>query len=344
MRQRKSSIERIKVIAIIAIVICHSIPGLRVEYHYATQDRWLWAISVLKQLGSVGNALFLVSSSWFLVDKSEVDIKKIKNILVDNWLISMLFLFIFLFFYSIDKMDILREMFPFCFATLWYITCYVIYYSLHGIINGVLKQLIRRPKRTILMVLLFIVFQFAIGFKYYNDLIGFFLIHILTYCVKNGWNYARKEVGFAKIITIVGFFFWIGGAYCFNAIGCRLIFVGQRYSMWNTFLNPFIIMMSYGLIIIADNETYYNRIINDLSRKSLYVYMITGNQLVRIYFDNDIYDRLVGGVFEKSYEYCFWFTLGYAFLKSVFGFGFATLYLKIKELLKVRVRGNTVWL
>lgn len=75
-RQRNSSIELFKIIGMICIVFCHSIPTERIEYHYATTDSWLFCVILFRQLGSIGNAIFLVSSTWYLVVNDNLNLRK----------------------------------------------------------------------------------------------------------------------------------------------------------------------------------------------------------------------------------------------------------------------------
>lgn len=89
-KERNSSYEVIKIVAIVCIIFCHSIPAERREYHYATYDPWLFIVMMLRQLGSVGNALFMVASTWFLVNTDKVNFRKVKHMIADNQMISLL--------------------------------------------------------------------------------------------------------------------------------------------------------------------------------------------------------------------------------------------------------------
>ena len=88
--ERNSSFELVKIIAIICIVFCHSIPAERIEYHFATSDPWLFTVMMFRQLGSVGNAIFMVASTWFLVNSDKTELRKVKQMIADNQMVSLI--------------------------------------------------------------------------------------------------------------------------------------------------------------------------------------------------------------------------------------------------------------
>ena len=83
MKKRNSSIELLKIIAIILIIIQHSCPvygnvsgGGYINIKYATTNIQQLIISILSCLGEIGNIIFIMCSSWFLLEKKFLNISK----------------------------------------------------------------------------------------------------------------------------------------------------------------------------------------------------------------------------------------------------------------------------
>ena len=294
--KRNSSYELIKVIAIICIVFCHSIPAERIEYHYATSDPWLLLVIMFRQLGSVGNAIFMVASTWFLVDSDKTNLRKMKQMIADNQLISLICLAVMWGGYQLTLKIAVKHFFPFLFGTLWYITCYVLYYCLHGFVNRGLRGVKVNPKLPLLIILCLDIIVCVIGGFYYTDLAGFIMIHVFTWYLKES---QKDKPGSSisntgKKLLIIGLLGWILGAIVFNYIGTKVEFIGSKFFYWNRYFNPFILAIAYGLMMIASQKRYQSDAVNKLSGLSLFLYMFTGNQLLRVYPDNALYDLVVG--------------------------------------------------
>ena len=325
-KTRNSSFELVKIIGIICIVFCHSIPTERIEYHFATNDPWLFGLIILRQLGSIGNAIFMVSSAWFLVDIHVTDLKKIKNMIANNQIISLLFLAI-LWGYATEAKIIIKQLFPFLFSTLWYVTCYVIYYCVHELINKSVDG-IRTDFRLAAVILIVIdCIVFAFGGLFFNELIGFILIHVFTWFLKKQIGTMEKsevsKLGWKVLsVSLVGWFF---GAVILNILGIKYPYIGSKMQNWNRFYNPFILGIAYGFIMLASSMIYKSSLVNKISSLSLYIYMITGNQMLRMYPDNILYD-VIKNKFGTSMKVCFCFVVSYTFFKLIIGSVMASFY------------------
>lgn len=325
---RNSSFELFKVVAIICIIFCHSVPTERIEYHFATSDMWLFGVMLFRQLGSVGNAIFIVASTWFLVDSDKINLCKVRKIIADNQLISITsLLLMFGAGYFLSYEMIIKNCFPFLFQMLWFITCYVIYYCLHGFVNKALRDSELNFKYILIFIFIYDCIVCVYGGLYFNELIGFLIIHVFTFCLKKLLNNIeeRKVYRIGIFWLVCGIVGWLVGALILNYVGVRISFIGENFSMWNKFYNPFILSIAYGAMLIASCKSFKFDVINMISSYSLYIYMITGNQLLRIYIDNWLYDVFCG-VFETSSFGCFLFTAGYAVIKFVVGLALSILY------------------
>lgn len=104
-KQRQSGIELLKIIAMFGIVFFHCLVELKldnspflqyVDFTEATKDISVFVLQILFYLGTLGNLIFLISSSWFLVDSKNFKFNKIAAIVFDVYVISVTFLLIFL--------------------------------------------------------------------------------------------------------------------------------------------------------------------------------------------------------------------------------------------------------
>ena len=74
-KRRNSSIELLKIIALMLIAISHSVPGYGniesstyVDMNIASNDILKIVYVILMSLGQIGNVIFIISSAYFLID------------------------------------------------------------------------------------------------------------------------------------------------------------------------------------------------------------------------------------------------------------------------------------
>lgn len=115
--KRNSSVELLKVIAICLIVISHTTQSVgatsnsllgnlvnAVSYKTASKDVDAVILMVFRHFGAIGNVIFMVCSSWFLVDEKNTDYKKVFRMIFEVWMISVLILlFSYLGGYTLTK-------------------------------------------------------------------------------------------------------------------------------------------------------------------------------------------------------------------------------------------------
>jgi len=101
-KERNSSVELLKILAIIIIVINHvtmsinRVPEIGINVGTASDDISNVLLTIFRHFGAVGNAIFMVCSSWFLIDNNTVNGKKVSRLIVEVWVISIAILGVFL--------------------------------------------------------------------------------------------------------------------------------------------------------------------------------------------------------------------------------------------------------
>ena len=151
-KQRNSSIELLKIIALFLCVLCHSLPLYKLEYTQAlsgylnlsapTSDIQQFLLTVFSHLGQVGNAVFLVCSAYFLQNSSKVKKEKIIQYVLDVFVVSILFLVGFkAVHYRIAFRFIVDSLAPTTFGFYWFITCYILLYAIHPWLNSAIENM-----------------------------------------------------------------------------------------------------------------------------------------------------------------------------------------------------------
>ncbi len=81
--ERNSSVELVRILAIVFVVLTHAVPeafdcaGQAFDYLSPTANPSFLVAGLLSGLGLVGDVLFLVISSWFLLDSKRVKANKV---------------------------------------------------------------------------------------------------------------------------------------------------------------------------------------------------------------------------------------------------------------------------
>jgi len=222
--QRNSSIELLKILAIILIVLSHSMPdgdvavySGAIDINTVTSNLQLILAGYMKNLGQIGNDIFLVCSAWFLVDSDKVKTEKITNMIGDCFVISVGMLAIFsLAGYKFPIKYIIKQFFPVSFANCWFLTCYLLLYAIHPLLNIIIKSV---KKETLLCFnLTFFILYNCMGFVmgnslfYFSMLIGFIGIYFFVAYIKVYLNESSSN-NKTNVIFFVG-----GGCWMDNVI------------------------------------------------------------------------------------------------------------------------------
>lgn len=149
---RNSSIESLKILAVIMIVLSHSgfytidaHPDQQylfiVDMEKSTSDVQIFLHQLFRNMGQIGNAIFIICSSWFLIDDKAIKVNKILHVIGDCFLISISAVLLFcLLGYDFSAKILLKQFMPVTFANSWFVTCYLILYAIHPMLNIILDK------------------------------------------------------------------------------------------------------------------------------------------------------------------------------------------------------------
>lgn len=301
--KRSSGIELLKVTAIMLIVISHAAQTLNPEeityipyqdyfinLSLATANVRYFLLSVFRTFGALGNTIFFVSSAWFLLDSKTANKKKIINMLVEVWIISFILLIVTLILKrgAVEpKVVILRQLLPTTYANNWYVTCYMLFYLIHPMLNLVIYKLKREEllKATLMMVFLYIIVNYIRdGFFFPSALTLWTAIYFAMAYMKLYMKDFSSNKSYNLILLISGISAHLAVLVITNLLGLRIGYFEDKLLRWgNVNSNPFLITAAVSLLNLARGMKFKNYFINYLSSLSLLIYIIHENLVVRVY-------------------------------------------------------------
>ncbi|SCY26979.1 hypothetical protein SAMN05660668_02000 [Pseudobutyrivibrio sp. AR14] len=337
--KRNSSIELLKIIAIAMIVISHSMPDVpegdevlnvgAINLGLATFNLQHNILIFLHNLGQIGNDIFLVCSAWFLLDSHKTKVGKIANMVADCFGASLIMLSIFSALgYRLSGLYFIRQFLPTTFNNNWFVTCYILLYMIHPLLNKVIQSISQSQLLIVdtCFIILYSIISFVMpgGLFYYNELIGFIGIYMIVAYCKLYMPNMMNSVKAGKLILLIGCVGWLLQNVLTLIIGCKIEALSSQMSGWNQFRNPCYILIALGLFILFNKKSFYNGFINDISAMSLLIYVIQCNRILRDYVRFDIYDYIYQ---NYSYDGLVLWVLIYAVITLVISIIIGKIYL-----------------
>ena len=332
--QRNSSIELIKIIAMIMIVISHSMSVSKtsaegtINIHLATGNVELILAQLCRYLGAIGNNVFLIGSSWFLLNSRSAKPSKIISMILDSFLLSVsLLLAVSGMGYEIPFLTAVKQFFPITFGNNWFLTCYLLMYAVHPILNVVVEHIGKRDLGQINLGFLTLYCGIGLvlngGAYFFSEFVGFVGVYFLTAYWKkylHPENVSSQLYFKALIVGIIG---WIGVQVGTNVVGLVIPFFKDSCMRLCHFYNPLILLIGFSMVSLSLKHTFCNRLVNRVSGLSLLIYLIHENNLVAKLIRPDVFlywERQFGNTHIVGR------ILAYAGLSFVISIGIAGLY------------------
>ena len=311
--QRNSSIELLKIIGMVMIVVFHCymtvtttrnsfFPVLEAGIDFAQLPKGptKLILLVVGYFGPIGNLIFIICAAWFLYDSNIVRVDKMIMLALSALLISILNLVVICFLFpnvTFSAKYIHDSFFPIFYTHNWFITCYLMLYSIHGALNRIIRSWSRKTHLLVAGCMFFmysIVTLYARPNHYFSsNFIVSVMLYVLTTYIKTYMNnsYNGKHLILAGLIGLV----WLVIS---KQIGFPASIRDQGLLLWAENSNPFLILLVAGIIILAARRCYHNDFVNDFSAVSLELYLIHENltfrSVVRPIIWNDLSDKIGG--------------------------------------------------
>ena len=292
--QRQSGVELLKLIAILLIIINHltqtwfdysgtslSVAGMNLSQ---------FVLVFYRYFGTIGNLIFFTCSAWFLLDKQRTKKQKVLLMLMDIWVISVLYFIIPLATKAsfISKELILRTLFPTTYENNWYLTCYILFYMLFPFLNIILRGIDRKTHFRIVVVLSFlylVVNNITLKGRFYitNILVWitiyFMIAYMKEYQGKYHNNLKRNTLvlclSIPVLVAFIAAIYWL--SLKFSLSNKWLLF-------WDRPNHPIIIVMAIAALNVARNLKFKSAVVNYLSSLSLHIYIIHENFIFREHY------------------------------------------------------------
>lgn len=293
--KRNSSIELLKILGLILIVLSHAVPFYGdksaisyININMATSNISEFILIVFKNIGQIGNIIFIASSAYFLLESQKTKVEKIVNIIMDCFIISITYLLIYVLAgIDISMKEILKQFLPITFKNNWFIGCYILLYILHPFLNKIIYSV---NKKTLLRINMFLIIGYClialtIGSEtyYHSQLIDFIIIYFIVAYNKLYLTEFSKNEKYNKILLIIGTLGALSLLVLTNILGLKIEIFKNVMLHWNHMNNIFYIMIGISMLNIFTNKYFENKTINYISSLSLLFYVIHENSLFRNY-------------------------------------------------------------
>ena len=265
----------------------------------ASSDIRYIVLQIVSYFGSIGNTIFFICSSWFLCNKEESNKSKLAKMFLDVFIISILYLVVFLF--SSEKLTmglIAKSFLPNAFSNNWYISCYILFCFIYPVINKCLKSIDQKEhaKLNIIFCFIYFIVSFIIPGAYFsNNIIPFIVLFVLIsylnkYCIQY-CNNTKANI----IVAAIGTLGFILLQVFSNYISLLIPSLSEKILLrWRSGNNPFLIIMVIGIFNIFNNLSINSRLINKISSCSMYIYLIHENilfrSLTRVRIEKELFD------------------------------------------------------
>ena len=335
---RDSGIEFLKILAIIIIVTSHVVQTLcsgnqpySIDITKATTNLQYIILLIFRHFGGWGNALFFVCSAWFLLKSNTVNKKKWLFMYIEIWVVSIIILIstYVILHGEISKKIIIRSILPTIYNNNWYMTCYLVFYPIHSMLNVIIKHMRQTIlfRSSIYLAFLYIGFNFVFGggMFFTSNLIlwitiYFVIAYIQYFCMDFVCNLkANIQLLVFNIICFVGIIALT------EFMGLHFTSLSNKMMYWDNNCNPFLIGMSIAMFNIAQNIHFTNRIVNYISSLSSLIYIIHENLIIRTYFRPKLWNYIYS-------NYGYHYILGWVFIAVVVVFLFGTILAILYEL------------
>lgn len=290
--ERNSSIELLKLIAMIMIVISHSLPRYGayesyIDFSAARMGFSNLILYVFYYFGQIGNAIFIVCSSWFLLESNKTKLEKIRYIYADTFLFSILWLVIVVLLgFNVSAKLLVKSLLPVLCKNNWFISCYIIFYLLHPLLNFCIKRINQRQHLSVVLFgggIYSVLATLWSDTYYYTYVVGFILLYLIVAYIKLYAKEFSDSAKYNRYVLIAASCVLVMLISFTQFLGTRLEFFSNQMLKWNCFNNPLIILIAVALLNLFKAKNFFHRGINEVMSVSLLIYIIHENILFREY-------------------------------------------------------------
>lgn len=296
---RNSSMELLRIIAMIMIVLCHFATHGRFSFDINSLSipRLWW--SFIETGGNLGVDIFVLISGYFLVESND-KVFNLKRVLkfwgqVFVYSIAIYFIFYIIGVQDFNLISCIKAFFPITFGSWWFASTYFVLYLIHPFINKFLQKLEKRTYQSLIvmqLILWCVIPTFTTSNYQSNRLLWF----ITLYCVA---GYLRLFGLNSRFTQKTYFGFWllfsalrylscillmVLGTRISFAANHSLYFYGQQSVL--TFLSALSLFM-----VFVKWDMKHIKWINIVASATFGVYLIHDNDVVRDLLWQEVFEN-----------------------------------------------------
>lgn len=333
--ERNSAFELLRIFAILFIIAHHfSVHG---GFNFAALEQTTtvvfngtW-IDFLGQLGKVGVNLFVLISSFFLIDNTRFKTKKFLGLLLEMLTFGIIIGLIFFFKnkteFSVPWLKSL--LFPFGSSTWWFMTNYLLLYLFSPLLNRGIRALNKQAHLilTIVFLVIWSLLPTLIGKDYAFTNIGWFITLYLIGSYIKIYDISLKMKPWAGILLSIGIFItWFAIKFVFSYYYKGGDYFLTRLLSWFNLItmNNSVQVLAVIIMFLAFKDIKMKNIkpINFVASTCLAIYLFHDHGNIR-YF---LWIELFKNAAWSSSVYLFIYSLGIILLVFVVGFVIGVIY------------------
>lgn len=298
-KERQSGIELYKIIAMIIIVSIHTIQsigqastdftmynGQVINLAHVTDNAQFFIMALIWNFGFYGVNVFFVSSAWFLRDSRGFKLRNPVKLVIDVWVLSIGFLIVYaLMGAPLNAEMIIKSFLPTLFSNNWFVTCYLVMYIFHPVLNLVCDNISRKVHLFIAIggFIYCIITSISEYLLFYSRLIIVMIIYFIVAYAKRYMVEKSDDVRLNRKVFLTAFVLDVFIICIINLLGHRIGLLSDQLMHMQVLENPMFIVMALSGFNIFRKTDIKSSGINYISSLTLYIYVIHENLLFRTY-------------------------------------------------------------
>ncbi len=238
-------------------------------------------------LGALGNIAFLLCTIWFLTRSRTTKYQKIFQLLFDTFLISIFYLTGYLISgFSLSFKEIIKCLLPTLFANNWYVTCYLILYLVHPLLNMAIKAMNKRFAFHIAIILSFLYLAVCTvlpGYYFSNNLINFLVIYLVMGSLQKWKREAFDQTKLNIWMIVIGLAGYVTLVLATEFAGVQFDLFSSSQLRYATNNNIFLILIAFGTFNLFRRMSFKSKGLAFLANHTIFIYLIHENILLRTY-------------------------------------------------------------
>ncbi len=309
-KKRESNLEMLRIVAMLLIVAQHIVErgveggwtALKVPFSFnfvTTVIIGIW--------GQLGVLLFVIISSWFLVDRQGIKSKKILSLVFQTWSTCVVLIVVFLFFKPemLNFKLIVKELLTPAVKQYWFITTFLVFYLIVPLLQKSIAGLSNIALRNICIVLTMIIPVYNYFSTNVGDTLADFcyIFYLVAYLKRNKDNFFEKynKLGFAGMALIVSILLLVKIVLPDSILGKNGTDLFMKLFLALRGRTLLMVIISVCIFYYFKNLKFsYYKVINIIGGSTFGVYIIHENFLLR---GDGMKSFLWDGVFHMDWWY-----------------------------------------